>query len=228
MTDETGVTRPRVVDYVSLLEALDQSSVVTELNKDPVETIALPPLPDGVILVDLQRTTMKKMLILTGILAPQKHLFVLGDDDAVTTHEIPLPHIVYRAVHDPAARTVQALSLALCSPGLSGEPDEQTELYRWPFSNVYETFGGVLEGVCWPHKHKLDVDARHIPTRIVREFIGMPNTTAYTRDLVDNAPVKTYREFLELVESSGGLEHDWLDPCSMNIQELHDQRRRDS
>jgi hypothetical protein len=48
------------------------------------------------------------------------------------------------------------------------------------------------------------------------------------RDLSRNAPVAGYREFLDAIEKGGGLRHEWLEPCAMTIEDLHEQRRRES
>lgn len=119
--------------------------------------------------------------------------------------------------------------MALCAPGLEGEPDAHTELYRWPFSNVYHHFGNALEGVCWPTLGRIELDFSEIPEKAVGGFCEIPNDAAhYTRDLSPNAPVSGYREFLDAIEKGGGLKHDWLEPCAMTIQDLHEQRRRES
>lgn len=229
ITDSRGVTTPRILDYVDLLNSLDSSCVVTELEKDTVRILSLPELPGGALLVDLLERPSGNSYVVTGTVSPATHLFVLDEEGGTTTHEIKLPRICYRANWSEAERSVKTLALALCSPELSGEPTAATELYRWPFSNVYHDFGGILEGVCWPAKNQVDLTPAQIPQRMVAEFAGMPNNAErYTQDLSHNAPVAGYRPFLDLVEKAGGLEHDWLNPCAMNIRDLHQQRRRKS
>ena len=229
VTDGRGVVTPRILDYVDLLSALDSSSVVQELQREPVRELKLPPLPAGTLFVDLLERPSGNSYAVTGTSPPAEHLFVLDEAGKTTTHLVRLPTIAWRAVWDERSRSVHTLSLALCSPALKGEPDGATELYRWPFSNVYHIFGGALEGVCWPAKNQMSLQLRDIPGTLVAAFAGMPNDADHhTRDLCHNAPVAGYRPFLELIEQRGALDHDWLNPCAMTIEDLHDQRRRES
>lgn len=229
VTDGRGVVTPRILDYVDLLSALDSSSVIQELEREPVRTLPLAELPAGTLCVDLVERPSGNSYAVTGTSPPAEHLVVLDEAGETSTHLVPLPRIAWRAVWDERRRSVRTLSLALCSPQLEGEPDGDTELYRWPFSNVYHTFGGALEGVCWPAKDRISLELREIPAKLVTAFAGMPNDADhYTRDLCHNAPASGYRPFLDLIEQRGGLEHDWLNPCAMTIKHLHDQRRRES
>ena len=229
VTDSRGVTTPKILDYVDLVSTLDSSAAVTELEKDPVRTLPLPGLPAGAILMDLHERPSGNSYIVTGALPPETHLFVLDESGETSTYEVALPHVIYRAVWDEKTSSVSALSLALGSPDLAGEPSSSTELYRWPFSNVYHHFGGVLEGVCWPSKSQVTLDLSEIPDRLVRQFTGLPNNAnRYTRDLSHNAPVAGYRAFLELLEKRGAIDHDWLEPANMTVKDLHEQKRRKS
>lgn len=167
ITDSRGVTTPKVLDYVDLISTLDSSSVVTELEREPVRTLALPELPDGALLVDLIERPSGNSYVLTGTIQPQAHLFVLDEGDATSTHELNLPRICYRAHWDGRQRNVITLALALCSPALKGEPTAATELYRWPFSNVYHDFGGTLEGVCWPSKKEIELNLAEMPDKML-------------------------------------------------------------
>lgn len=229
VTDSRGVTTPRILDYVDLLTTLDSSSVVTELEKEPVRTLKMPVLPAGAILLDLIERPSGNSYIVTGTASPARHVFVLDEAGSTTTHLIDLPHIAWRAEYNERYRAVTRLSLALCSPDLTDEPGEQTELFRWPFSNVYHHFDGALEGVCWPNKNRIRLDLAEIPEKSVATFAAMPNDAdRYARDLCHNAPCAGYKDFLRLVEKRGSIEHDWLNPCAMTIKDLHDQKRRES
>ena len=229
VTDSRGVTTPKILDYVDLVSTLDSSAVVTELQKDPVRTLQLPELPAGAILMDLHERPSGNSYTVTGALPPETHLFVLDESGETSTHEVALSHVIYRAVWDERTSSVSALSLALASPDLAGEPSAGTELYRWPWSNVYHHFGGVLEGVCWPSKSEITLALSEIPEKMVRQFAGLPNNVnRYTQDLSGNAPVAGYRAFLELLERRGRVDHDWLEPATMTVRDLHEQRRRHS
>lgn len=229
VTDERGVATPKVLDYVDLLSALDRSSVVTELERDPVKEHEIPALPHGAMLLSMTERPSGNSFVVTGTIPPDTHVFLLERRGETTTHEVPLPHVAYRAEWDARTCRVGRLSIALCSPGLAGRPTAQTELYRYPFSNVYGVFSGVLEGACWPTIGRIRAHLSEIPEKIVHAFFGIPNDADnYGRDISGSAPFEGYRAFLEGVEARGGLHHDWLEPCSMTIRDLHDQTRRES
>lgn len=238
VTDSRGVVTAKAVDYVDLLAALDRSAVVTELEKEPVRTLKIPDLPRGAVLLDVVERPSGASYVVSGFTPPSEHLVVVEGGKKTTTHEIKLPAIAYRAVWDSRTRHISALSLALCSPDLAGEPNAGTELFRWPLSNVYSSFGfvldggapiDVLEGVCWPTMRSLKMDLAEVPEKAVLGFVAVPNNAdGYTRDLSRNAPVAGYRPFLEKIEERGGILHDWLEPCAMTLKDLHEQRRRKS
>lgn len=234
ITDARGVTTPHVMDYVDLLSCLDESVTIKALETDPVRVVQHPPLPDGALFVDTLERRGGSSYVVTGVREPATHPFALeapsGTDDAgVSTHLVALPWVCYRAEWDQGNRSVRRLSLALCSPELTGRPARDTPLYRYPFSNCYTKFQGVLEGVCWPAKHDIDVGLAGIPEKIVDAFFALPNNPRrYTQDLSSNAPTKDYRRFLEIAEREGELLHDWLEPAAMTVEDLHLQRRRDA
>lgn len=227
ITDARGVVIKKVVSYVDLLAALDGSSVVEGLKREATRTTRLPPLPKNTMFVDLVEKPSGNSYVLTGWVEPREHLFVLEMGEDTTTHEIPLPHVVWRAVWHEEESTLSALSIALCSPDLNGgEPTADTQTYRWPFSNVYAGFGGVFEGVCWPTMRRMKLSPAEIPEKAVLGFVGMPNNgDLYGRGLSHNAPHEGYRELLEAIER-GGLEHDHLIPTGLTVKDLHDQKGR--
>ena len=233
VTDARGVTTPKVLDYVELLSTLDGSATVTELAREPVRTHKVPALPTGALLLDVVERPSGASYIVSGATPAREHLFIVEEDKKSTTHLINLPPIAYRAIWDSRSRSLTNLSLALFPPGLGSgpeqAPDAQTELCRWPFSNVYDHFGGALEGVCWPALPSIEMELSEIAEKAVAAFCEAPNDAGhYARDLSRNAPVAGYREFLDAIEKGGGLRHEWLEPCAMTIEDLHEQRRRES
>lgn len=228
VTDARSVVTKKVVSYVDLLATLDGSSVVDGLEREAARTTRLPPLPRNTMFVDLMEKPSGNALVLTGWIERREHLFVLESGGETTTHEIALPRLVWRAVWHEGERVLSSLSLALVSPDLGGgEPTAQTPLYRWPFSNVYPSFGGALEGVCWPTMRQMRLEPSEIPEKAVLGFVGIPNNAdLYGRGLSHNASHEGYREFLEAIEG-GGLEHDHLIPAGLTVKDLHDQRRRE-
>ncbi len=227
VTDSRGVAHPRVISYVDLLATLDGSSVIEQLAGEAVRRTSLPPLPEGCLLVDTSERLSGRTLTVTGTLPAASHLFVLEQEGETTTHPIPLPRIAYRAVWVEETRSVANLSVALCSPDLRGRPTEETEIYRWAFSNVYDKFSDVLEGVCWPGLRSVRCDLSEVPRAAVLAFVGIPNDAdRYAQDISPNAPTATYKTFLETIEERGGLDHDWLVPCAMSLRDLHRQKRR--
>ncbi|MEW6635352.1 MAG: hypothetical protein AB1425_00900 [Actinomycetota bacterium] len=228
ITDAHGTVHKKVLSFVDLLAALDGSSVVDQLEKEATRTLSVPPLPPHTLLLALLERPSGFTYVLTGFVRPRVHLFVLEHAGHTTTHELPLPHLVWRAVWEERTRSLSSLSLALCSPHLDGgEPTAATRLYRWPFSNVYDRFGGAMQGVCWPTMRQLTLDLPEIPERAVLGFVGIPNNAdLYGRGLSHNAPHSGYREFLEAIEERGGIDHDWLIPADLTVRQLHEQRRR--
>jgi hypothetical protein len=227
LTDRRGVVAQKVISYVDLLATLDRSAIVEQLEREAVRSYSLPPLPAGAVLLSVEERPSGATYAVTGATRAASHLFTLRQGDEESTHLIPLPPIAYRAVWEEATRSLKALSIALCSPELSGEPTPHTELYRWPFSNVYENFGGALEGVCWYQRGSVRLSLDEIPEKAVFAFVGIPNEAdRYSGDLTHRAPYGGYRTFLEAIEEGGGIAHEWLVPCGMTVKDLHYQNRR--
>ena len=227
VTGDDGVVRPRVISYVDLLATLDRSTTVDLLSQEPTRRLPLPPLPAGTVLVDALERPSGNRYVLTGTIPEAEHLFALTRDGETTTFMLQLPRICYRVVWSERTRTASEFSLALCSPALTGEPTADTPLFRWPWSNVYDIFGGVREGVCWYQRSQVVTDLAAVPGRLVRAFVAIPNEAdRYAGDLTHNAPVGSYESFLEAIEEGGGIEHEWLRPCSLTIRDLHEQKGR--
>ena len=232
LTDERGRVLPKVLSYVDLLYTLDDSARIKELEREPEERRGLPPLPEGAMLVDLIERASGSSYVVTGVLPPETHTFPVDRGEASEIFEVPMPHIVYRVEWHEVARRVGAFSFAILSPEHDGPVTLTTEVYSYPFSNVYSLHGGVLEGVCWPVRSRIEAGLNQVPDRIVRAFLGSPNDALhYNRDvqaLVIEQGLDSYEELLESAESAGGVPHDWLNPAAMNVEQFHNQQRRES
>lgn len=229
VTDEQGVIRSRVISYVDLIATLDGSTVIEQLEREPTRTLSLPPLPPGTLLLDLIERASEISYAVTGVLPAGEHLFTLerGLPPEISTYRISLPPVVYRALYHERRRCATELSVALLSPELEGEPAPDTEIFRWPFSNVYSAFQGVVEGVCWYRKDQIELSLREIPEKLVRRFLSIPNEAdRYSRDLTHGSPHEGYEELLEAIERKGGIPHDWLVPSGLTVRELHEQKGR--
>lgn len=234
LSDASGVVAEKVVSYVDLLGTIEDSALIRQLDTDATRVTPLPELPPGTILADVIERPSGNRFVFTGALEPRKHLFTLTRGEEITTYDLKLPHVIWRILWDQQTRQIRAFSLALASPEHKGPVTPETELYRWVWSNVYDTFryyhyegDGVLEGVCWYTVSQLTLEPREIVEKAVLGFIATPNDALnYSRDLAGRTPCATYEETLQAIESAGGVPEDWLQPCSMNVQNLHDQVRR--
>lgn len=234
VTDARGVVTPKVVDYVDLVSILDASCVVSELQKAPVRTVALPHLPEGTLLVDMTERPSGSSYVVTGVLAPREHPFVTDGEQGSTTHDVPLPHLAYRALWHEASGVLEDLCLALCSPDLQGPPSAQTEIYRFPFAHVYDHDARYdrparYQRVCWDGLGAVRCELADVVPAGVEAFLCSPNDAVdHAEHISPYAPTRDYVGFLDAVEGNGGLKHDWLEPCAMTIEDLHHQRRRES
>lgn len=227
VTDARGVARHRSISFVDLLGTLERSSVVSRLEQDQERRTSLPQLPAGTVLCDVLERAGGNSYAITGTIAPAQHLFVLTQNGATSTHLLGLPRVVYRVLWHEAHNRVSELSVAMCSPTLTGEPTADTTVYRWPFSNVYPSFSGVREGVCWYEHQRVELDLHEAPDKLVRAFVQIPNDAdRYAGDLTHAAPYGGYKSFVEAVEQEGGMPHDWLKPAGLTIRELHEQKGR--
>lgn len=235
VTDEKGIVHSRVISYVDLLSTLEESVTVEQLAKEPVHAISLPPLPTGTILADVIERASSNSYVVTGVLPASEHLITLreshylggGDDPEVETHALNLPPIVYRALYQETRHAVTELSVALLSPEHAEDPGPDTEIYRYPFSNVYTDFQGVKQGVCWYQKDAIEADLAEIPEKLVRRFVSVPNNPlSYSRDLTHASPHTGYSKLLAAIEDLGGIPHEWLVPAGMTIRDLHEQSDR--
>lgn len=238
--DAHGVVTPKVLDFVDLLTALDGSCTVRELERDPPERrIDLPALPVGALFADAIERVSGCSYVVTGAVPPAEHPFVAegghGEEerDLTTTHDVPLPHVAYRAVWRPDDEgegrhrqgRLGGLSIGLLSPELSGPPKADSQVFRWPFPHA----GGGHGRVCWG-VGGVRCALSEIPEKAVSAFISAPTDagSGHARQVSSYAPEGRLRPFLEACEHAGGLSHDWLEPFGMSIEEFHRQKRSES
>ena len=111
-------------------------------------------------------------------------------------------------------------------PYAPAERQLKTPLYRYPFSNVYGEWGGVLEACCWPTIEKQEMSLAELPDKAVHVFLAIPNNAdLYGAGTSHNAPHRDYRALLDAAESSG-IERDWLIPARLDVSGLHHQERK--
>lgn len=234
ITDERGMVTNKVASLVDVLAALDNSTTISQLRQDEVRHTDLPALPANTLLASVAERPEGKSFTVTGYVEPETYVFLLEEGGVSRTFDIPLPHLVYRAVFDERRSALSALSLAVCSPRLAHDgperaaPGASTQIFRYPFSNVYHSFGGVSEGVCWPGLRQLQMSIDEVPEQAVRRFLRSQNNgDMYGQGLSHNAPYSGYCEFLTAVEDKGGLQEDHLIPTGATVEDLHYQRRVD-
>lgn len=253
-TDEHGCVTNKVVSLMDLVSMLDRSMTISQLRRDATRTTDLPPLPPNTLLTSISETPAGNRITVTGYVEPDTYVFVLRHERVTKTFDIPLPHIVYRAVYDEQTSSVSNLSIALCSPGFALEftseapeapeaPDESagpagkpgqpevsppgtgTPIFRWMFSNVFSSFGGASEGVCWPGLKDLTMGLSDVPEGAVKRFVRTENNAdLYGRGLSHNAPYEDYAELLAAIEREGGIDEDYLIPTGTTVEDLHYQR----
>lgn len=223
VTDGGGVTRFRTVGLAELLTLLDKSAVLDALEQEAIRTTLTPELPErtlfaGVIETPQHPYGVARDIIATGWLPPRQQPFVLDGRSYI----IDLPVLVWRAVWREAERRLASLRLAVASPG-AGVANAGTELYRWPFANVY--FGNGFSEACWYTMRQIEMDFKDIVSRGVHGFLSVTdNGDLFGRGQSQNSPHADYAEFLAAAES-GGLRRDWLIPHLMTVQQFHEQTK---
>lgn len=256
LTDARGVTTPKVVDFVDLLSALDDSVAIKELEREPPERrLPLPALPEGALFADVIERVSGPSYVVTGVMAAREHPLVAegghAEDDRgrVTTHDVFMPPIVYRAVWRPhdqwddaespgEARgksretpreqpegSLGGLSIGVLSPDHSGPPGPDSQVFRYPLPHA----GGRNGRVCWS-LGGVRCALREVPEKAVSTFISAPTDAGpgHARQVSAAAPVPDLRGFLEACEAAGGLSHDWLEPFDATVEDFHQQKRSDS
>lgn len=105
-------------------------------------------------------------------------------------------------------------------------PTADSPIQRYPLSNVYHSFGGISEGVCWPGMRQLSMELCQVPEEAVKRFVREQNNAdLYGRGLSHNAPYTGYAPFLENIEREGGIHEDYLIPTGATVRDLHYQQR---
>ena len=227
---KAGVEVPKTVSLLQLLQLLDRSTVLDALRLPPHRTSHAPPLPPRTMLFSTIDFPEDVEHVLTAWMPPARYPFTLQDENATTTHMVPMPPIVYRAHLRAGDGRLKSLCLTL-APELREEdpPDAKlkTPLYRYPFSNVFGEYGGVLEVACWPTIEKEQMALAELPRKAVHAFLSIPNTAhLYGAGTSHNAPHHDYRALVEDVEA-GGLNPDWLIPARLDVAGLHHQQRKE-
>lgn len=227
-----GVLIPKTCSIVQLLGLLDSSTTVSVLSEEESKRVSVPPLPERALLLDVEQYARDNEYVLTGWLPPAEYPFVLERSVADGGREpraflIPLPTIVYRARWSEKERSILELSIALC-PAFPEDGSVRDRLaaplYRYPFSNIYGSYGSVLEGVCWPTMRRITLDLDEVPEKGVRAFLATPNNAdLYGVGRSQNSPHERYADFLAAVEKEG-LHEDWLIPARMTAEQLHRQK----
>ncbi len=224
-----GVEIPKTCSLIELLRLLDRSTLLNALELPPYRTSDAPPLPPRTMLLSTIDFPDHVEHVLTGWMPPARYPFTLRDDNATTAHSVPLPPIVYRAHLGAGDGRLKSLSLTL-APELREEDSPEarlrTPLYRYPFSNVYGEWSGVLEAACWPTIGKQEMALAELPEKAVHAFLSIPNNAdLYGAGTSHNAPHRDYRALVAAVEA-GGLNPDWLIPAQLDVAGLHHQQRK--
>lgn len=231
ITDEAGRVTPKILSYLDLLYTLEDSAILEDLKTDPLKRTPLPPLPAGTILVDLLQKSSETTYAITGVLEPATHLFILEYGEDIDTYELPMPHVVWRALWTESTQQLQSLSIAYVSPDHEGPVTPETELYHYPFEHVYAGPDDQPERVCWPTLRDLRLDLRDIPEKAVAAFLNSPNKAGHAQKidtLLLESGIDTPDELLKEIERRGVVPHDWLTPAALNVRQLHNQQRRTS
>lgn len=236
ITDRDGKMTPKILSYLDLLYTLERSSMLEELAREPEERHTLPPLPEGAILVDHLRKPSGDSYVVTGTIPPETHTMPVdrrtNGTESSRLFDVPMPHMCYRVLYHERTRTASELSLAVLAPDHRGPVTPQTNLYRYPFTNVYDAFG-TLEGVCWPGFSYTELDLSEVPDLLVRGFMASPNS-AHThvgeiRHIMNagdgDGTFDSYEAVLGHAEQAGAIPHHWLVPAAMTVEDLHEQKR---
>jgi hypothetical protein len=226
--DERGVLKTKTVSFVALLSLLDRSSTVDALDDEAERRVALPALPPRTLFADVVERPRGSRVVLTGYLEPARRPFVLGRSADAVSSVVPLPHLVYRAEWSGRERSLRELSIAVCSPDLSGPPGPATPLFRYPCSNAYGArswAGGVPGAVCWPSMGSLEpIELAELPERALeRGFFSIANNAdLFGRGVSHNGPHNDYAAFLRDLDGRETFPRDWLIPAGLTLRNFHD------
>lgn len=227
MGDGRGRVSEKAISYLDLISTVDGSATVQQLQREPTRTLRLPQLPEGAVLADVVERPSGNGYVVTGTSPPSRRLVTVEAEGHATTHELNLPRLAWRAGWWENERSLAELSIACVSSEHEGALGPETPLQAWLLSNVYPAFGGVVEGVCWPGKDRLEMELSEVVEKGVYGFVALPNNAdRYSGDLRHAAPYGGYRTFVEAVEEAGGVPDEWLVPLDMTLKDLHLQKGR--
>lgn len=113
MTDEKGVVTNKVASLADVLAALDGATTISQLRQDATRRTDLPTLPPNTLLVSMAEQPEGRSFTVTGYVEPETYVFLIDENGVSSTFDIPLPHLVYRAVYDERRSALSALSLAV-------------------------------------------------------------------------------------------------------------------
>jgi hypothetical protein len=236
LCNERGILETKTVSFVALLSLLDRSCTLDALDDEAERRTALPPLPPRALLVDAVERPRASSIVLTGYLEPASRPIVLRRSgpaaSTAVSAVVPLPALVYRAEWYRRDRTLRALSIAVCSPDLSGPPGPDAPLFRFPLSNVYgyhssstAAWGNRPGAVCWPSMGSIGpLELDEIPERaLIRGFLSVPNNAdLFGRGVSHNGPHTDYAAFLEDLDGRKTFPRDWLIPAELTVRNFHD------
>jgi len=206
-----GVTHYRTVGWHQLLELLDQSVVVKELQRPEQVRLAIPELPEHTLFVDALETLDGLSVVVTGYVPSLEYPFVFEG----VSYLIKVPTIVYHMTWNQKDTSISQFRLAVT-------PDEtasgSTALYRWPFSNVNAS--GL---VCWSAGH-FSCELKDVVQKGIFGFLQTPNNRdLYGLGTSHNAPHRDYAEFMSAVHTQGHVPLEWLIPQGMSVIDFHNQ-----
>ena len=213
IVDSVGVARYKTTGWHELLTMLDHSIVVEKLKESRVYDVDIPRMPKDVLLTSTRLFDNGQAQVkVTGFVKGIEYPFLYQE----RSYMIQIPNIVYRATWQKRGEgDGKLLSLSLATT-TSDEPTEETELYRWPFSNVYSN-----GKVCWSVQN-VQCRLHEIVDKGVFGFIQTPNN----RDLFgtgssQNSPHRAYEGFLAAIEEAHGVPQEWLIPFGKTVAEFH-------
>ncbi|SHK96631.1 E2 family protein D [Alicyclobacillus tolerans] len=213
---ENGIHHYKTVGYHELLNILDRSIVVEQLKKPDVSIVSSPPLPERSLLVDTLQTQHWLRCIVTAWLPRMEYPLIFGEK----TFLIPFPALVYQVTYEitgKESRKIHHLRLAVSTDDIV---THQSQLYRYPFSNVYPS-----GQVCWNGLPSRVGELHQMAPQSVFAFLATPNNhDLYGVGRSHNAPHTEYEDFLSAVVQEG-VRPEWLIPMNMDVQTFHQKSK---
>lgn len=210
VTDGRGVVESKSVGLLELLRLLDHSTVWEAVRELRTRRVDIPPLPPNTILASARETPTEESFSVTAWLPPRRWALLYGD----LAHVIGLPTICYRV--DWSEGAVRALYLAL-APWSAPVPVYNTELYRWPFSNVFQN-----GQACWHPNPRHECELRDAASAVAAFMAVENNLDLYRLGASQNSGHEKYEHFLAAAANEG-LRSEWLIPLGLTAEGLHNQ-----